>query len=220
MAFFDISKKMFATMGHGSLVKKTRINSILEPFQCMLQLALVSTCPIKTKLSIINNILYIQEPNLTQGVQRWFQQDNKTDLLHLFTACQHFSHMYKTKLKRIVSSKDGVNLYDIILQMALDGLDKLISTYSMDISYIPQLLLVYKSMLKTSIENEDTKVSGVYLELSKLYSENELYCHLYLLKMIKNNNQSSKNIIHSTNILNKNKYDEIKKIIRKHLNSI
>jgi hypothetical protein len=185
----------------------------------MIQLALISTCPVKTKLSIINNILYIQEPHLTQGVQRWFQQDTKTDLLHLFTACQYFSSIYKQKLQKIVLHDKSINLYDIIIDMAVKGLDKLISTYSIDNSnHIPQLLVVYKSILKSSIESEENKISDVYLNLSKIYSEDEFYSHLYLLNML--NKKDNYIIIQTINMLNKNKYSEITKLICKHLNSI
>ena len=38
---------------------KERSDMILEPLQVMIQLALVSKCPIGTKVSVCNNILHI-----------------------------------------------------------------------------------------------------------------------------------------------------------------
>ena len=40
--------------------KKERFDMILEPLQSIIQLALISYCPIGSKLSIVNNILQIQ----------------------------------------------------------------------------------------------------------------------------------------------------------------
>ena len=44
--------------------KKERFGIILEPLQAILQLAFLSFAPIETKLTIYNNILYIQGPKL------------------------------------------------------------------------------------------------------------------------------------------------------------
>ena len=50
--------------------KKERFAIILEPLQAILQLALLSFAPIDTKLTIHNNILYMQTPGWNQPVIR------------------------------------------------------------------------------------------------------------------------------------------------------
>ena len=216
MAVYNISKHVLSKLNTGSSVTKSRVNSILEPFQCMIQLALLSTCPVKTKLSIMNNILYIQEPFISQGFQRWFQQDTKTDLLHLFTACQYFSVIYKDKLVAI--KHKTTNLYELIISMAMKGLDKLISTYSMDNgNHIPQLLDIYKNILTSQIEVSNSNLATVYTKLAELYTTDELYSHFFLLRMIKKNQQ--KYLIIAINSINKQKYIDIANCICKHMNS-
>ena len=60
--------------------QKERQDMILEPLQVMIQLSLVSHCPLGTKVSISNNILHIQKPTLSQGVVRWWYGDNKDEI--------------------------------------------------------------------------------------------------------------------------------------------
>ena len=63
--------------------QKERQDMILEPLQVMIQLSLVSHCPLGTKVSISNNILHIQKPTVSQGIVRWWFGDNKDDLYYL-----------------------------------------------------------------------------------------------------------------------------------------
>ena len=65
---------------------KEKSDMILEPLQVMIQLALLSHSPIGTKLSISDNLLHVQEPNWSQGMLRWYMNDNKDDLYYLFQA--------------------------------------------------------------------------------------------------------------------------------------
>ena len=63
--------------------KKERSDMILEPLQVM-QLALLSHCPIGTKVSVSDNILQLQKPTLLQGVWRWYNSDGKDDFVLSF----------------------------------------------------------------------------------------------------------------------------------------
>ena len=76
--------------------QKERQDMILEPLQVMIQLSLVSFCPVGTKVSISNNILHIQKPTYSQGVVRWWFGDNKDDLYYLFHAIRRFYLWYKS----------------------------------------------------------------------------------------------------------------------------
>ena len=50
--------------------KKERFETTLEPLQALIQLSLLSFCPVGSKLSISNNILVIQSPNWNQSFIR------------------------------------------------------------------------------------------------------------------------------------------------------
>ena len=99
---------------------KEKIDMILEPLQVLTQLAILSFLPVGTKISISNNILYLQQPTMFQGVVRWYQKDNKDDLFYLFHAIRRYYKWYKT-----IDNK----VYLLILTLAKAGIKKLISTY-------------------------------------------------------------------------------------------
>ena len=121
--------------------KKEKVNMILEPLQVMLTLAMLSFCPVGTKIYIINNVLYVHEPSMLQGVYRWLDGNSKDDLYYLFHAIRRYYKWYKT-----IDSK----VYELILKLAKEGIKKLISTYQKamramrqirqtDIQKVPQL---------------------------------------------------------------------------------
>jgi hypothetical protein len=89
--------------------KKERFDIILEPLQAILQLSLLSFCPIGTKLHIDNNLLKIQMPNYSQGFLRWYLKDSKDDLFYLFYVCKRFPKYYG-HLKNIRVYKDDINI--------------------------------------------------------------------------------------------------------------
>jgi hypothetical protein len=74
--------------------QKDKIDMILEPLQAMIQLALLSVCPIGTKITIQENILYIQHPSIIQPISRWYKSDKKDDLLFLFQVIRRFVKWY------------------------------------------------------------------------------------------------------------------------------
>lgn len=149
--------------------KRERFETILEPFQAILQLSLLAYCPIGTKLSIHQNILKIQLPNLNQGLLRWYQNDTKEDLFYLFHACKRFTHFYQ-HLKQIKLFDDfglnternnntnenemneiieNNNLYDLIIENTKKGVNKLIETYNnSDKISLLHTLQMYKLLLE------------------------------------------------------------------------
>ena len=71
--------------------RKEKTEMILEPMQVMIQLALLSFCPLGTKISVSSNILYLQLPTFYQGAVRWYQNDTKDDLHYLFHSEIHIA---------------------------------------------------------------------------------------------------------------------------------
>lgn len=152
--------------------RKERSDMILEPLQVMIQLALVSKCPIGTKVSVYENILHIQEPYLTQGIVRWWNKDNKDDLYYLFHAIRRYYKWYKIKDNKIFVS---------ILDMAIEGINKLIDTYDKcdDKQSIVHTLSLYKNVLKLdtpdlfkdSSNNEVVNIDNVFKNITNLYDK-------------------------------------------------
>jgi len=154
--------------------EKERADLILEPMQVMIQLALLAHSPIGTKISVSNNILSIQPPSMTQGVYRWWNNDNKDDLYYLFHAIRRYYKWYK-------SQKDDV--YQYILAWAVKGLDKLSETYNKaDKNNIRHTLALYRNVLDLKTDEifkdnkEDTvTIDQVFKEIINIYDDRLLY---------------------------------------------
>jgi hypothetical protein len=148
--------------------KKERFETILEPLQALLQIAYLSFTPIGTKLTIHNNILYIQPPNYSQSIVRWYNNDTQEDLFYLFNIFYRFKKFYYF-LSSGNSSNDvtsvAVNdcehsakivnkkLYELLIELAKNGIGNLIRTYGQtEKIHILHTLQMYKNILETDSE--------------------------------------------------------------------
>lgn len=153
--------------------RKERFDVILEPLQAVSQLAYLKACPIGTKLSIENNLLFIQMPHWHQGLTRSWNKDKKEDILLLFNAVQRFNKIYafdtinsdtiKSDTVKNINESTSCNksqakqtkntgIYDklikLLTRMAIEGLENLINTYSrIENTSIVQTLGMYKNIL-------------------------------------------------------------------------
>ena len=162
---------------------------ILEPLQVMIQLSLVSFCPVGTKVSISNNILHIQKPTISQGVVRWWYGDNKDDLYYLFHAIRRYYLWYK---------KDDNPIFAYILQNAIKGIDALINTYkNTKLTTITTTLQMYKNIL--DLENEElfktedaaVNIDSVFQNITNLYEKRVLAVVYNILKIMESEENES-----------------------------
>ena len=131
--------------------KKERFDMILEPLQSIIQLALISFCPIGSKLSIVNNILQIQIPTWTQGMTRSLNQDKKDDLFFLFSVINRFNKFYSYMKKK---GGEYTELYNVLNELCKLGIDRIIQTYSRGGDNHVHLLHTLK-MYRTMLENPE-----------------------------------------------------------------
>lgn len=198
--------------------QKERSDLILEPFQVMVQLALVSFCPVGTKISISNNILKLQKPTLFQGAWRYWNNDNKDDLYYLFHAIRRYMKWYKDPNNKITV---------FILKLAKNGLNKLIETYAQsDKKSITQTLSLYKNVL--DLEKEDIfkenntstiNMDNVFENVRILYTDNiyrMVYNALVIIEEEENEEYRQEYIYGVETILNPINY-KIKKWIHENL---
>jgi len=122
--------------------KKERFETILEPLQALIQIALLSYYPIGSKLTIQNNILYIQAPSYSQSVTRWYNNDTQEDLFYLFNIFCRFKKFY-------MDIKVGhTKLFELLISLAKNGINNLIRTYNQtDKTHVLHTLQMYKNML-------------------------------------------------------------------------
>lgn len=158
--------------------KKERSDMILEPLQVMVQLALLSSCPIGTKVSVSDNILQLQFPTMFQGAWRWYNSDGKDDLYYLFHAIRRYYKWYKN---------EKIKIFNFILTEAIKGLEKLMVTYEKsDQTSIIHTLKLYKNVLgmeapdlfKENTE-ETVNIDKVFEKIKTIYDDR-------LLKVIYN----------------------------------
>ena len=130
---------------------KERFDVILEPFQAILQLALLSHTPMGTKISIKDNCVNLQYPTYSQGIVRWYNNDNKEDLIYLFQVCRRFPLFYD-KMRR-----ERNELYTLVVMMAQRGIEQLIKTYQDKERLV---LLHILQLFKNLLESDDEKSGG------------------------------------------------------------
>jgi hypothetical protein len=149
---------------------KERFETILEPLQAILQIACLAYFPVGSKLSIHNNILFIQNAGYAQNVKRWYYNDKKEDLFYLYNVFSRFSKFYKNILDPHASSVTGATaatafktnnkdqsnssvivnsqLFSLLHDLAKTGINNLIRTYNQtEKTHILHTLQMYKGML-------------------------------------------------------------------------
>lgn len=197
--------------------RKERFDVILEPLQAISQLAFLKACPIGTKLTIENNLLFIQMPNWHQGLTRSWNKDKREDVLLLFNAVQRFNKIYvnsQTGSQSHTSKTNGIfkKLIELITRMAVEGLDNLINTYSrIENTSIVQTLVMYKNILNnpdkfTTLEEvKEGNVKGgkniedVFAQIRENWNDNE-YAILYnILSLIDNDPKNADTYISGLN---------------------
>ena len=210
--FKKINNKLYMEIASS---KKERSDMILEPLQVMIQLALLSYCPIGTKVSVSDNILQIQRPTFLQGVWRWYNSDGKDDLYYLFHAIRRYYKWYKKENRRI---------FNYILVHAIKGLDKLIETYSKtEQTAIIHTLSLYKNVLDLEDPNlfkdpteESVNIDAVFKNICTIYDKNLLkviYNTLVILEE-ETNEENKKQYLNGLLIIMNPTNDSIRKWIR------
>lgn len=178
--------------------RKDRFEMILEPLQAIIQLGLLSFCPVGTKMSISNNILFIQEPTWGQSLMRSYNHDCKDDLVYLFSVVTRFYKFYSYLND---SNEDNSNFYLLIIELAKNGIDKLSQTYSSSgHGSLLQSLKMYKTMFDKSNIYWDTNINEdkynddgiprdnideIFIQIRELYEPSQFIIIHHLLKMMK-----------------------------------
>jgi hypothetical protein len=128
--------------------KKERFDIILEPLQALTQLSALAFCPIGSKLTISNNLLYIQIPGWGQGLLRTFNNDKRDDLFYLFNVIIRFNTFYGYLKNGNESSDEDPKLFKLVIKLAKQGIDNLLLTYStIDQPSLLHTLHMYRTLL-------------------------------------------------------------------------
>jgi hypothetical protein len=157
----------------GTLFGTPQINSkyfIIDPFTCMVRLAILSFKPRGTKISIIDNMIKYNDPNILQGTIRWSQGDRRDDLHNLYRPITKAIEWYDLDNEKIKH----------IFGLSSKGIEILMSSY-LGNSTVRHSLVYYKSIIDENLREEkvtDTKkedsFNKIYTELKNLWNKNEI----------------------------------------------
>ena len=182
--------------------QKDKIDMILEPLQAMIQLALLSICPIGTKLRIQENILYLQTPTITQSLARWYNSDKKDDLYFLYSVVKRYMKWYNPAINK--KSPLSADLYQLITKMAKEGFDNLFKTYSSsDSNTVIHVIQMYKNLLEynndkilideyiVDVEKNKVNIDEVFERIIDIYDPHILQIIQHTLLMMQEENDPS-----------------------------
>jgi len=185
--------------------QREKLDYILEPFQAMTQLALLSFCPVGSKLTINDNILTIQQPGISQGIIRYFNDDNKEDLYYLMNVFRRFFEYYKFMLD---NDDEMEELYSLLIKLSIKGIDKLTETYTntnkINVLHTLQMykvVLTNQDFFNNSEINNDTNIDNIFIKISEIYKKEEYIVILNLLSLLEKNSEGYSNYIDGVNII-------------------
>ena len=208
-----------------STKKKERFEIILEPLQAILQLSLLSFCPIGTKLTIQNNLLYVQPPSWHQGIMRRYNNDTQADVFFLFNVIRRFNKFYAY----LKSSKvtEEIKLHKLLKELGKKGIENLIQTYSQaNNPALLHTLQMYKKMMDENegegidkldpnmpLDENQTNIDDVFVKIIDIYNKHELKLIYHCLYLMKSNSHEYLCHINGLNIILEPRYNAIKKWI-------
>jgi len=209
---------------------KEKIDMILEPLQAMIQLSLLSTCPLGTKLRIYENILYLHSPTMTQPLSRWYHADKKDDLYFLYAVIKRFIKWYNPAVNK--NSPIPVELYQLITAMSVEGLNQLFKTYSSsDSNTVIHVIQMYKNLLEynndkilldeylVDVEKQKINIDEVFESIIRIYDSNIVTIIYPILLMMKEEVkvERQKNITDGFTLILENYHCAIKEWIKMNL---
>jgi hypothetical protein len=197
----NIFRNMIPTL-NTLVYTNTNVNhkkQILDPMTCIMRLALLFFNKDGTKISISNNKIIYQPPNIFQGPFRWSNGDNRSDLHNLCEPIENMLLWYNTD-NEIINK---------LLKYALKGLMKLKKSYNNDdfSNLVSHSLTHYMHLIENKIKIKKLKQNNVdELKKELMINNIEKYDKISRLKKTWNENEITSvynllNLINDENIL-------------------
>ena len=144
---------------------ENKLKYILDPLSVIIKLFILSKKGVGTKLSVYNNVLYIQEVGIFQSLVRYVFRDTKIDIQYLYNPIELASIKYL--------DKEFIKKYPLINNLftnAQKGLRKLTETYS-EYIFINHSLYLYDNIISNHLGENYNKNLFVKDNFTALYSE-------------------------------------------------
>lgn len=194
---------------------------LLDPLSVIIKLAILSNKSIGTKISIRNNIVYLQEPGPFQSICRLIFSSNKTELQYMYNpiyiACQTF--LTKDFIQKTHRMKN-------LFICAQNGLKKLMETYRncniivLSLHYYYTIITNYVDQIfNENIFHKDS-ITSLYNkelveELTKKWTQEKIKVVLDLIGFLTNDSMAINNVKSLENIMD-NIDKESQEILKKY----
>ena len=150
MAEKSLAKSALEFLNNVFLERDPR-NSILDPMTCIVRLGILGFKECGTKVSVSDNSIKFNNPNIFQGAKRWSMGDNREDLHNIYNPI------------RKVVSWFNLNAPEIngIIKYAIRGIHLLKSSYNQN-SIVSHTLNLYIQELEIALQRSklDTESQG------------------------------------------------------------
>lgn len=188
---------------------------IIDPFTCMVRLSILSFKPNGTKISIFDNMIQYNDPNIFQGTIRWSKGDHRNDLHNLYGPIVKALEWYDIKNEKIQN----------IFKLSSEGLKKLMTSYDRNNTTFHSLEY-YKKIIDGNLKNQDTiskdkSLNKIYTDLQNLWNTNEINIINDILEEMKHKNDDEINsLINAIDAIISIKEKKVKKIIDSHTTAL
>ena len=208
--------------------RKERYEMTLEPLQAIIQLALLSFCPVGSRLAISNNLLSIQTPSFSTSITRSYYKDCREDLVYIFSVITRFHKFYNYYVID-GTSKDSSHykLYYLLIDLGKKGLEKMIQTYTnSDNGSLIQQLKMYKALLDRSVDQcvlqeeppyLDNDIDSIFIQIRSLYNEKHIQILLNIFQLMETTPSDYISYMDAINSLMKPTYMKIQKWIHQNI---
>ena len=185
-------------------------NSIIDPLTCLIRIGILEFKPYNTKLSIKNNRITYNDPNIFQGPLRWSNGDNREDIHNIYNPIMKAIQWYDFENEDIKH----------IFKYTLKGLEKLKSSYEEN-SIITHSIQYYITYIKQNIKakkSKDPETNTIFLQFKDLWTEREINIITNMLLELENtkeinNDCEEKSLIKAIEIILNSKEEIVAEII-------
>lgn len=180
--------------------KISTVKYILDPLSVIIKLAILSKKKTGCKISVSDNIVYIQEVGIFQSFVRYVFKNNKVDIQYLYNpielACANFLNKE--------SIKNNKNIKNLFIN-AQKGLESLVETYK-NYTIITHTLYMYYNIIANylgDIYNDKLfikdNISNIYNDelvkkLNAIWSTDRIKIVLNMVDFIDNDKGSEKSV--------------------------
>jgi len=180
-------------------------DSIIDPFTCLVRLAVLEFKPYNTKLSIKNNKITYNDPHILQGTLRWTNGDNREDIHNIYNPIIKALQWYD------LENNDIKNIF----KYAIKGLEKLKDSYEQN-STITHSIEYYISYIKAQLKKKKEhyeETNTIFIQFKELWNEREINIINNMLLELNENEESKDSLIDAIEVILNNKEKIVIEII-------